>query len=233
MPREPKTHAPPRPGLTWCAALLLAVVAHAQVPILEPPQDPDLDTRAAVVHAMSVLKIAPYLSVERPAPAPAPGPKPKPVPEPTPKPRPEPPPGPTPKPARPPDKVYRIGLVGADQVTAVAPSQLAGKKVEDAVVTLVVLTPEQAIAGPLAGSYDLLYVAANVDAEQLRQIVDSHADKPVPLVCRSRGFARMGGGVQLFVKDNGIRFEINVDALRKQGVRVDPQLRKLSREGPR
>lgn len=232
MPREPKTLPPLRPGLTWCAALLLALAARAQVPILAPSQDPDLDTRAAALHAMAMLKIAPYLTIEAQEPAPAPKPKPQPKPEP----KPEPPPKPDPKPVPPPSpaaRTFRIGLVGADQVTAVAPGQLAGKQVGEAVVTLVVVTPEQAVEGSLAGAYDMLYIAPTVGSEQLRQIVASHADKPVPLVCRLPGFARLGGSVQLFVKDNGLRFEINADSLRKQGVRVDPQLRKLSREGPR
>lgn len=201
------------------------MAARAQVSILAPSQDPDLDTRAAALHAMSMLKIAPYLTIDSTAPAPAPKPKPPPRPEPKPDPKPEPPP--------PAAKTYRIGLVGADQVTAVAPGQLAGKQVGEAVVTLVVVTPEQAVEGSLAGAYDMLYIAPTLGSEQLRQIVASHADKPVPLVCRRPGFARLGGGVQLFVKDNGLRFEINADSLRKQGMRVDPQLRKLSREGPR
>lgn len=233
MPREPKTHPPLRPGLTWCAALLLALAARAQVPILAPSQDPDLDTRAAALLATSMLKIAPYLTIETTEPVPAPKPKPPPKPEPKPEPRPKPDPKPEPPPPPPTGKTYRIGLVGADQVTVVAPGQLAGKQVGEAVVTLVVVTPEQAVEGSRAGAYDMLYIAPTIGSEQLRLIVASHADKPVPLVCRRPGFARLGGGVQLFVKDNGLRFEINADALRKQGMRVDPQLRKLSREGPR
>ena len=74
--------------------------------------------------------------------------------------------------------------------------------------------------------------AGNVDAEQLKKVVQTHADKPVPIVCERPGFAGSGGGVQLFVQDNLIRFEANAEALKKQGVRASPQLLKLSRKGP-
>lgn len=131
-----------------------------------------------------------------------------------------------------PPKTYRIALVGDDAVTQVAAKALAGKKVDDRAVEIVVVPVADAVAGKGTANCDLMYVAANVDAERLKKVVQSHTDKPVPIVCERAGFAGGGGGVQLFVQDNLIRFEVNAEALKKQGMRASPQLLKLSRKGP-
>lgn len=135
-------------------------------------------------------------------------------------------------PPKPPPKTYRIALVGDDAVTQVAAKALAAKKVDDRAVEIVVVSLADAAAGKGTENCDLMYVAANVDAEQLKKVVQIHADKPVPIVCERAGFVGGGGGVQLFVQDNLIRFEVNAEALKKQGVRASPQLLKLSRKGP-
>lgn len=135
-------------------------------------------------------------------------------------------------PPKTPPKTYRIALVGDDAVTQVAAKALAGKKVDDRTVEIVVVPIADAAAGKGTGNCDLMYVAGNVDAEQLKKIVQSHGDKPLPIVCERAGFAGGGGGVQLFVQDNLIRFEVNGEALKKQGVRASPQFLKLSRKGP-
>lgn len=135
-------------------------------------------------------------------------------------------------PPKTPPKTYRIALVGDDAVTQIAAKALAGKKVDDRTVEIVVVSLADATAGKGTEGCDLLYVAGNVDAEQLKKVVQGHADKPVPIVSERAGFAAGGGGVQLFVQDNLIRFEINAEALKKQGVRASPQFLKLSRKGP-
>lgn len=135
-------------------------------------------------------------------------------------------------PPKTPPKSYRIALVGDDAVTQIAAKALAGKKVDDRTVEIVVVPLADAVAGKGTETCDLMYVAANVDAEQLKKLLQSHGDKPVPILSERAGFAAAGGGVQLFVQDNLIRFEVNVEALKKQGMRASPQLLKLSRKGP-
>jgi len=129
-------------------------------------------------------------------------------------------------------KEYRIAVVGSDLVTAAIQKHLPDKKVESSAIKVVELSLAHARSGDHAGEYDLVFVAASVDANALPEIVRGHADKPVPIVCERPGFAALGGGVQLFVQDNNVRFDVNVDALRVQGVKVAAQLQKLSRKGP-
>lgn len=183
--------------LAW---LLLAAAALAQAEAPKPA--PEAPTPAEL-RAGTVLKLASYLTPERPRP----------------KPEGKPPP-------------YRIGLLGKDAVTCTAAKTLPGKPIGDTTVTVVQVDTLQAIEGKAADACDLLYVADSIDPKVLARVVAMHVDKPMPIVCERPGFAGGGGGVQLFVQDNLIRFEVNGEALKKQGVRASPQFLKLSRKGP-
>ncbi len=129
------------------------------------------------------------------------------------------------------DKRYWIGVVGTDAVAA-ALRELPGKKVDQADVTVSAVEPEVAASGDGAGDLDLLWIAASVDDTTLQSIIAAHADKPVVLVCERSGFAALGGGLQLFAQDNCMRFELNAEAMKKQGLRPSAQLLRLSRKGP-
>jgi hypothetical protein len=195
-----------RAARCWLAGALLTAAVPGQLSTAvvaaaaAPAQDPDPAIRAAVLRAMIVLKIAPYLT-----PAESGGQ---------------------------PRKDYRIGVLGQDAVTEVAPAQLTGKKVGDATVRVVRIDLATALAGNAGEECDLLYIATAVDREVVAAVAAAHGKKPLPLVCERPGFAAMGGGVQLFVKDSCIRFEVNGDALKKQGVLAHSQLLKLSKQGP-
>lgn len=205
--------AAPRPRLLLLLCSALAGIGGGTA----RGQDPDPQERAAVLRAMVILKIAPYL-----APEPKPAPR---APAPTPPKAGEQAPGPT----------YRIGLCGHDDVSAAAAKHLPQKRVGDAAVATVAVPAASAAAprGDEPRPYDLLYIAADTPHDVVARIVAAHANEPVPLVCEQRGFAARGGGVQLFVQDNTLRFEVNVDALKQQGVRASPQLLKLSKEAPK
>lgn len=182
---------------------LLAVTALAQVQTPPKPAPPEPITPAEL-RAGTVLKLAAYLTPEKPVPRPA---------------ETKPPP-------------FRIGLLGHDAVTAIAPKTLPGKSVGTTTATVVEVRSLTAIEGRAAELCDLLYIAPSIDDEVLARIVAVHADKPMPIVCERPGFAAAGGGVQLFVEDKDVRFEVNVDALKAQGIKVSPHLLKLSRKGP-
>lgn len=216
------------------AALVPAVFAQSPTAD-QPPPAQDNEPRAAVLHALFVLRIAPYLTregtTEPRAGVDPPKPKEK---DPTPVP-------PSQDPTRQKGKEraaekprpYRIGLVGKDDVTTVAPRHIADKKVGSRPTVTVVVPLEQATQGPKTDDYDLLYVAAPIEPAVLQQILASHAAVPVPIVSTRPGFVADGGGVQLFVQDNLVRFEVNAEVLKRQGVHVDSQLQKLSKRGPR
>jgi hypothetical protein len=127
---------------------------------------------------------------------------------------------------------YRIAIVGRDDVAAIAAEKLAGKKVDEVLVTVVETPVGRAEEGKDSDQYDLLYIAASIDEASRKRIIDSHVGRPVVLVCEAPGFAKAGGGVQLFIKDNNIRFDVNAEAIRRQGLRAAAHLLKLAKKGP-
>src|SRR5262245_34611980 len=165
------------------AAMLACGGAFAQSTTQPAAQDAEREAHAAVQRALAILTIAPYITVATAA-------------------APEGPPAPK-------CKRYRIGVVGTDQVATAVQQELPGKKVEQACVTVTAVEPKTAATGTAAADFDLLWIAASVDDVTLAVIVAAHRDKPVVLVCERPGFAALGGGVQVFVKESCVRFEVN------------------------
>jgi len=169
-----------------------------------PVQEPDAAAKSAAVRAALLYKIASYLEVEKPKSGVPPAPA----------------------------KQYRIGVLGDDATIATARKILPGKSIGDAKVEVVTVTVEDAAEGRATAKCDLLYIALPIDGETLGRIVTGQGKQPVPLVCAQPGFVVAGGTVQLFVKDGGTRFEMNAEALKRQGLRASAQLLKHSQKAP-
>ena len=133
-----------------------------------------------------------------------------------------------PKPAK--DQPLRIGIVGADATAAAAQKALPGRQVDGRPVEIVAITLDDARAG--RSPCDLLYVATDVEAAALAEIVAAHRTRAVPLIAERRGFAGSGGGIQLFLDGDNVRFQVNQEALKAQGVVPAPQFLNLSRKAP-
>lgn len=187
----------------WALSASLATAQERERPP-RPAPEPEERCSPAETRACTVLKLAGYLTPERPAPQPA---------------------GET-------RRVYRIGLLGHDDVTLAAARVLPGKNVDGATVQVVRVESLAAVEGRADELCDLLYVAQSIDSKVLARVVSVHAKDPMPIVCERPGFAAAGGSIQLFAEKDDLRFEINAEALQKQGVRASPQLLKLSRRGP-
>lgn len=195
-------------GIPFGMTLLLAATPPAQDGT-EPPQPAPAERPCSPAErrACTVLKLAGYLTPEKP----------------------------TPQPAGETRRVYRIGVVGNDAVTEAAERLLPGKRIDGAEVVFVRVASLRAIEGRAAEVCDLLYVAGSIEDRVLARIVAVHANAPMPIVCERPGFAAAGGSVQLFADSDDereVRFEINTETLQAQGVKASPQLLKLSRKGP-
>jgi len=125
-----------------------------------------------------------------------------------------------------------IGVVGDDPTARWLREQMAGKRFGDRDLVVHVLTAADATLPAKANSLDLLYLATDLDATTVAGITVAHADRPLTLLSERPGFAATGGSVQLFLKDNFLRFEINSEAMKRQGLVPDSQLLKLSQRGP-
>lgn len=194
---------PPPPHQPLAAVTTIVTLLAAGLGWQDPDHQGPEVTRAAMLRATVILKLAPYVTPDAP---------------------PE---------ARPPRPSYRIAVVGRDDLATAITTQLPGKKVDKAPVQVAELTEQAASRPPTPPDYELLYIAASVDDKTVARIVAAHRTTPVLLICERPGFAHAGGGVQLFVQDNGVRFDVNAQALKDQGLRASPELLKLSRRGPR
>lgn len=168
-----------------------------------PNQDREAAVRVAAIQAAFLLKFAPYVAAASPRPREAGA-----------------------------AVVYRIGILGDDLTAAAVRRLLQGKKVGEATVDVVTVTEADARAGRAGEFCDQLYLAASVEAELLQTVRQQHAAKGVLLVSGAAGFAANGGSIQLFLQDGNVQFEVNAEALQRQGLVASSQLLKLSRRGP-
>lgn len=76
---------------------------------------------------------------------------------------------------------------------------------------------------PLVGDCHLLFIA---DSEERRVglILRSIAGRAVLTVSDIEGFAEAGGGIGLVVEEGRVRFDINQEALQREGLRASSQL---------
>ena len=188
----------PNAPRTRCA-LLLATLCAAGGLRAQEANPAETERRAAVLRALIVLKILPYLTLPKPAEA---------------------------------RTELRIGVVGEDEVAVAMRKDLPGRKLGEQTVAVRDVVTEAATKAEPGHGCDVLWLAGSLDDETVRRIVAAHRARPVVLVAERAGFATGGGGLQLFVQDNGVKFEVNADALKQQGVRANPQLLKIARKGP-
>ncbi len=73
----------------------------------------------------------------------------------------------------------------------------------------------------------LLYLS-ELDLDRERRLLASLAGLPILTVSDLPGFAKAGGMIELVVVEKRLRFEINLGALRKAGLRLDPKLLRLA-----
>lgn len=126
---------------------------------------------------------------------------------------------------------YVIAVVGTDAFADAILKLLPGKSIHKRKVKVVVIDPTLA-ATAKKHEHQLLYVAKSVEPAVAERIIKSHAKLATPLMSARKAFASKGGGVQLFIKNNKVKFEVNNKALKAQGMKASPQLLKLSSKGP-
>ncbi|MFT4514014.1 MAG: hypothetical protein ACI89X_001895 [Planctomycetota bacterium] len=124
-----------------------------------------------------------------------------------------------------------IAVVGSDAFADAIIKLLPGKTINRRKVKVIVLDPTIA-ATTTKHQHQMLYIATSVDPAVVARIIKSHKMLATPLMSARSAFASKGGGVQLFIKDNKVKFEVNQKALKAQGMKASPHLMKLSTKGP-
>lgn len=125
-------------------------------------------------------------------------------------------------PAGTPKASFTVAALGSDPLGG-ALKKIEGKAVRGATVAVKTLREVSE-----AADCDLVFVPAG-EAAKLPELLRSLRGKNVLVVGDSAGFAADGGGVNFYVEDKKLRFEINVDAAADAGLKVSSQLLKLAR----
>jgi hypothetical protein len=127
-------------------------------------------------------------------------------------------------------KFFVIGILGEDPFGAVLDRVVAGERVAGRPVAVRRLTDASA-----ATQCDVLFVSAS-ERPNLRRILDGLGRVPVLTVADMDGFAEEGGMINLTNDERRIRFDINIAALDRAGLKAASQLIALARvveEAPR
>lgn len=78
------------------------------------------------------------------------------------------------------------------------------------------------------GICNMLFIP-QAEAARLPSLLASVKDRPVLTITETPGAAERGAVLNLFLEQNRIRFEINVDAVQRSGLTISSQLLKLAR----
>lgn len=79
----------------------------------------------------------------------------------------------------------------------------------------------------LEGSHAVFVGHENL--EDTANIISHLAGKPILIIGDSKGFCKTGGMVNFYLNQGRIRFELNVNASKKAGLKISSELLKLSR----
>ena len=75
---------------------------------------------------------------------------------------------------------------------------------------------------------DMLFIGSS-ERYQITQIINTLKDMPILTVGDTEGFGQKGVIINLYIEDNKVKFEININAAKKAGLTLSSQLLKLAR----
>jgi len=116
-----------------------------------------------------------------------------------------------------------VGILGEDSFGSIIDKTVAGKTVCE---KKFVIKRFRMIAD--VERCHILFVSSSEEA-RLDKILDKVKDSNVLTVGETEGFAERGGIINLTNEQNKIRFEINVDAAKRAGVKISSKLLKLAK----
>ena len=117
----------------------------------------------------------------------------------------------------------RVCTLGEDPFRGALETTLKGKKVGERALRVDHIKQIEE-----AKACQILFVSRN-EAKRMPAVLAQLGSSPVLIVGESEGFAREGGIIGFSVEDQKIRFEINLDAARRAGIRVSSRLLLLAK----
>jgi uncharacterized protein DUF4154 len=118
---------------------------------------------------------------------------------------------------------FVVAVIGPDPFGDALPAVLDGKKIADRPIVL----KHYGLADEVHGC-QLLFVPAS-EENHLAEIFKAVGDQPVLSVGETDDFPAAGGTIRFLIENNKIRFEVNLDAAKKAGLKISSKLLSLAK----
>jgi hypothetical protein len=122
-----------------------------------------------------------------------------------------------------PDEAFDICVLGQDPFGAILDAAVKGEKIAGSPLTAKRIARPQDAAG-----CRILFIASSEES-QLSALIAGLGGAPVLTVADIPDFVKQGGMIQFVLDGNHVRFEINVAASRRAGLKLSSELLKLAR----
>jgi uncharacterized protein DUF4154 len=124
------------------------------------------------------------------------------------------------------NKPFVIGLIGKDPFGRVLDEAMRGQTVQDRPVIVRRFTRVEQIR-----NCDILFIASSEKAN-VPHILSTLGKSPVVTIGDMARFAERGGMINLTMQRDRVRFEVNIDAFTRVGLKAGSQLLRLARIVP-
>ena len=121
------------------------------------------------------------------------------------------------------DKPFVVGLIGKDPFGPLLDDVMRGQRVQSRAVVVRRFATVQEVA-----NCHILFIGSS-EQGNLQRILEAVRRAPVLTVGDMDHFAERGGMINLTTEDNRIRFEINMEAIERSGLKAGSQLLRLAR----
>jgi hypothetical protein len=76
----------------------------------------------------------------------------------------------------------------------------------------------------------ILFIPRDATPDQQRKLIDKATGKPILLVGETQDFANQGGNINFYLEGTRVRFEINVDTIRRDKMQINAKLLTLGKK---
>ena len=121
------------------------------------------------------------------------------------------------------DDPFRIGVLGQDPFNAALEETVQGETIINHKIIV-----EHPMQVDDLKNCQLIFISKS-EKKHVTEILSALDDKPVLTVSEIEGFAERGGGINFYLEGNKVRFEVNPDAARHDGLKVSSQLLSLGK----
>lgn len=124
-----------------------------------------------------------------------------------------------------PESPVRLCLHETDSGTQVLSQALSGKAIGSRALQVILISDLKSVKG---GNCHVAYLSPDLQI-QFNELIPALATTGTLVVDEGSRFTWPDGMIRLFVEDGRMRFELNLSAVEKAGLKIDPRLIRLAR----